>query len=143
MSGMFGRILVAYDDSGGARAALAAALHLAQTNRSEIVAVAVEAHLPHYAATVGEVEEEHAVERQTCARWLTSASAAAGEHGIPLATQIRAGHPAHEILAAAEACDAGLIVLGHSGHSQLWGRLIGSTTERVSRHAHCSVLIVR
>ncbi|GAB2941861.1 fluoride efflux transporter CrcB [Nonomuraea fastidiosa] len=59
-----------------------------------------------------------------------------------LATRIRAGHPAHEILAAAEACHVGLIVLGRSGHSRLWGRLIGSTTERVSRRAHCSVLIV-
>jgi nucleotide-binding universal stress UspA family protein len=38
-------------------------------------------------------------------------------------------------------CD--LIVLGHSGHSRLWGHLLGHTADRVSEYASCSVLIVR
>jgi nucleotide-binding universal stress UspA family protein len=36
-----------------------------------------------------------------------------------------------------------LIVIGHSDHSELWGRLLGDTADRVSDHAHCSVLIVK
>lgn len=36
-----------------------------------------------------------------------------------------------------------MIVVGHSDHSELWGRLLGDTADRVSDHAHCSVLIVK
>jgi nucleotide-binding universal stress UspA family protein len=34
-------------------------------------------------------------------------------------------------------------VVGHSDHSGLWGRLLGDTADRISDHAHCSVLIVK
>ena len=33
-----------------------------------------------------------------------------------------------------------LIVIGHSDHSELWGRRLGGTADRISDHAHCSVL---
>ena len=36
-----------------------------------------------------------------------------------------------------------LIVIGHSDHSELWGRLLGDTADRIADHAHCSVLIVK
>lgn len=140
---MFGRIVLAYDDSPGARRALNTALELAQQHRSELIAVAVEAHLPHYGATIGEVEEERAVEEQTCRRWLTTAQATADEHNIQLHTEIRAGRPAHELVQAAQAHHADLLILGRSGHSAIWGRFIGTTAEKAARHAECSVLIVR
>jgi nucleotide-binding universal stress UspA family protein len=44
---------------------------------------------------------------------------------------------------AAEELDADLIVIGHSGHSGVWGLFLGTTAEKVSRHAPCSILIVR
>lgn len=140
---MFERILVAYDDSPGARQALRTAIGLAKQGGGELVAVAVEAHLPHYGATVGEVDEERAVEEQACQRWLKSATAYAAEQGMELRTEIRAGHPAQELIRAADAHRSNLLVIGHSGHSAVWGRLVGTTAERVGRHAHCSVIIVR
>lgn len=140
---MFSRILLAYDDSPGARRALTTAVTLVTDQHATLTAVAVEAHLPHYAATVGEVDEEHAVEEQACKRWLTAATAYADEHQLPIATEIRAGHPAQELIHAATAHDADLLVIGHSGHSAVWGRFVGTTAEKVSRHAPCSVLIVR
>jgi nucleotide-binding universal stress UspA family protein len=36
-----------------------------------------------------------------------------------------------------------LILISRSDHSELWGRLLGDTADRVSDHAHCSVLIVK
>ena len=36
-----------------------------------------------------------------------------------------------------------LIIVGHSGHSELWGRLLGDTADRIADHAHCSVLVVK
>ena len=31
----------------------------------------------------------------------------------------------------------------HSDHSELWGRLLGDTADRIADHAQCSVLIVK
>jgi len=36
-----------------------------------------------------------------------------------------------------------LLVVGETGHSSIWGALLGTTAERIVRHARCSVLIVR
>ena len=47
-----------------------------------------------------------------------------------------------EILAQAQALDANLIVLGSHGRSGFEHLLLGSTTERVLRKAHCPVLVV-
>ncbi len=140
---MFTRILVGYDGSEGSRAALAAALRLATQAHGVLTTVTVQHHLPRYGATIGEVDEEREFEAAEARRLANEVQAAAGEHGIDAQTTIRAGHPAHEIVHAAKSIDADLVVLGHSGHSGLWGTFLGSTTERVSRHAPCSVLIVR
>jgi nucleotide-binding universal stress UspA family protein len=140
---VFDHIVLAYDDSPGARRALEVAVRLAAEQRADLTAVAVEAHLPHYGATIGEVEEERLTEEQACQRWLTAARAYADEHGLPLKTEIRAGHAAQELVRAAGAHHADLLVIGHSGHSAVWGRFMGTTAEKVSRHAPCSVLIVR
>jgi nucleotide-binding universal stress UspA family protein len=140
---MYERILLAYDDSPGARRALAVAVDLAKLTGATLTAVAVEAHLPHYGATVGEVVEEQAVEERTCRRWLQAAASYADEHGYQLATEIRAGHPAQQLLQAAQVHHVDLLVLGHPSHSALWSRLVGATAERVvTGHTPCPVLIV-
>ncbi|ATL29342.1 Universal stress protein UspA-related nucleotide-binding proteins [Streptomyces formicae] len=136
-------MVVAFDDSPGARRALERAVELAHPEDAEVIVVAVEAHLPHYGATVGEVTEELEVEERDCHRWLAAAEAYAAEHGITVAGEVRAGHPAQELVRAAEEHEADLIVVGHSGHSSVWGRFLGATAEKISRHAPCSVLIVR
>jgi nucleotide-binding universal stress UspA family protein len=55
---------------------------------------------------------------------------------------VREGSPAYEIIAAAEALKADLIVLSTHGFTGLKRVLLGSTAERVVRHAHCPVLTV-
>jgi nucleotide-binding universal stress UspA family protein len=140
---MFQRVLVAYDGSDGAKKALDAAVGVARRDSAELIGLAIEAHLPHYGATVGEVEEERRFEEQACAQLLEEASSYAAERGVAMQADIRAGHPAQEIVRAADDQGADLIVVGHSGHSGVWGRLLGGTAEKVSRHAACSVLIVR
>lgn len=52
---MFERVLVAYDVSKGARKALEVAVDLTRRDDAELIGLAIEAHLPHYAATAGEV----------------------------------------------------------------------------------------
>ena len=57
--------------------------------------------------------------------------------------RIRTGSPYQEIVEEAKSCKAGLIVIGTHGHTGLAHILLGSTAERVVRHAHCPVLTVR
>jgi nucleotide-binding universal stress UspA family protein len=63
--------------------------------------------------------------------------------GVLVETEVLLGHPAQQIVQAAQEHHVDLIVVGHSGHSGVWGMFLGTTAEKVSRHAPCSVLIVR
>jgi nucleotide-binding universal stress UspA family protein len=127
---MFQRVLVAYDGSDGVKKALEAAVGVAHRDRAELIGLAIEAHLPHYGATVGEVEEERRFEEQACTQLLKEASNYAAGRGMAMQADIRAGHPAQEIVRAADDQGADLIVVGHSGHSGVWGRFLGGTAEK-------------
>lgn len=139
----FKRIMVPYDGSAGAKRALEVAVDLARLTDAELLALAVEAHLPHYAATVGEVQEEQRLEETEARANLGEAVDYARRRGIELRTEIRAGNVAHTIVQAARELNVDLIVIGHSGRSGLWGHLLGTTADRVSEQATCSVLITR
>ena len=54
---MFRKILLAYDGSDGAKAALRVGIGLAKSLPAELHSISVEEHLPHYAATMGEVQD--------------------------------------------------------------------------------------
>ncbi len=56
---------------------------------------------------------------------------------------VRKGVPFQEIVQAAEELGADLIVVGTHGRTGLKHVLLGSTAERVVRHASCPVLVVR
>lgn len=58
-------------------------------------------------------------------------------------TLVRQGVPFNEISAAAAALKADLIVIATHGYTGLKHVFLGSTTERVVRHAPCPVLVVR
>ncbi len=63
--------------------------------------------------------------------------------GVNLSAVVREGKPFEEICRAAETVGADLIVLtthGYTGLKHVW---LGSTAERVVRHALCPVLVVR
>jgi universal stress protein A len=56
---------------------------------------------------------------------------------------IRVGNPHLEIVRAAQELEADLIILSTHGRTGLSHVLMGSTTERVVRHANCPVLVLR
>jgi nucleotide-binding universal stress UspA family protein len=60
-----------------------------------------------------------------------------------LTTELRTDDPAQGLIAAAEEHDADLLVVGAQGLSGVERFLIGSVSEKVLRHARCSVLVVR
>jgi nucleotide-binding universal stress UspA family protein len=122
-------VLVAYDGSPASQRAVQAAVDFAREG-ARIIGVTVRAPTDD----ANEVASNQLVEM---------IAASTGSFGARLSTELRTGHPAQEILAAARSHQADLIVLGHGGRSGTWGRFLGTTAEKVSRHAACSVLIVR
>ena len=56
---------------------------------------------------------------------------------------VTVGEPVHEIAAFAEEKGADLIVMPSHGRTGITRFLIGSVTERVTRLAHCPVLVMR
>jgi len=140
---VYKKILVAFDGSQGSWQALRAGIGLAREQDAEICALSVVEHLPHYAATVGEVEEAKAERDAYFHRLQGQAAEAAEAHGVKISLQILPGHAAQAIVEYARRGSFDLIVMGHSGHSGIWGTFLGTTTDKVSRHAHCAVLIVR
>lgn len=138
----FEHILVAFDGSDPARNALEAALDLALELEASVEVLAVEGGLPRYAATIGEVDEAVRERDRFFAGILGEARVISRGRGLEVTTTLRPGHPAEEIVRHGQATGANLIVVGHRGHV-LHGFPIGSTAARVTRHAHCPVLVVR
>lgn len=62
---------------------------------------------------------------------------------VQLSFITKEGHPGYEIVDYAKKNGFDLIVLGATGHSMLSRILLGSVSDYVATHAHCSVLVVR
>lgn len=63
--------------------------------------------------------------------------------GINVSTAVMQGDPKSKIIDDAKSWGADLIVLGSHGRKGLERFLLGSVSDAVLRHAHCSVEIVR
>lgn len=65
------------------------------------------------------------------------------EAGLETHLLLTEGDPASEVVKAANDGGFDLIVLGHRGQSPVRAFLLGSVSDRVVNHAHCSVLVAR
>lgn len=140
---MFTRIVAAYNDSPRARRALATAVQLAREGGgTELIAVAVEHSLLLSGDSIAEVQRAHASGERACAGWLSAALAYADEHGVELRTEIRIGLVAQQLVDAAAAHRADLLVLGRSRPAIAWRQFLGTTADRVCRYSRCAVMIV-
>jgi len=61
--------------------------------------------------------------------------------GHGLASRGQPGHEVETVLTAAK--EGNFDLLGFVGHSNVFGRVMGSTTQNISRLSPCSVLIVK
>jgi nucleotide-binding universal stress UspA family protein len=64
-------------------------------------------------------------------------------HGMRVTTAVQQGDPKSTIIDASQEWRADLIVLGSHGRNAVDRFLMGSVSEAIARHAHCSVEIVR
>jgi nucleotide-binding universal stress UspA family protein len=74
---------------------------------------------------------------------VAKAAGALRSAGVNVTTAVVQGDPKSVIIDDAKAWGADLIVLGSRGRKGLERFLLGSVSETVLRHAHCSVEIVR
>jgi nucleotide-binding universal stress UspA family protein len=140
---MFKKILVGNDGSEGAKKALMAAIHLAKHTGAELHSISVEEDLPHYAATVGEVLEAKAEKNGYFERLNQESREMAAKEGIPLQTHVIAGHEVQTIVDYVREGHFDLVVIGFMGHSKIYDRVWGSTSQNITRLAPCTVMVVK
>jgi len=139
---MFNKILAAIDGSPASEKVLAAAVDLATHYQAELIALSV-AEMPEVVAMVDEVDELRQSADDYFRQIGEAAVAYARSRGVKLRNVVVRGHAANEIIRYAEAEGVNLIVLGRQGHSRVARFFLGSTTDRVSEHCHCTVMIVK
>jgi len=140
---MFKKILVGYDGSDGAKKALKAAIDIAKHYGSELYSISAEEDLPHYAATVGEVLEAKAEKNGYFAKLVEEAKEMAAKEGVTLLSKVVAGHEVETIVDYARNHHFDLVVIGFMGHSKIYDRVWGSTSQNITRLVPCTVLVVK
>ncbi len=139
---MFHKILVAIDGSPAGEKALAAAVDLATHYQAEVTALSV-AEMPQVTSMEDQIDEQRQRVDDELRRIGEAAARYAGSRGILLRALVVRGHPADAIVSFAERERVNLVVLGQHGHSRIARFFLGSTTDRVSEHCPCTVMIVK
>jgi len=139
---MFKVILNANDGSPPAFKALEFALDLAQQNKSELHMASVE-EVAAFPELIGEVEAERKNADHRYKQVLKRAKSMAADKGVTLVTHVLIGHPVRSIIDLSGELGADLLVIGATGHSALYERLLGSRADRVIQLASCPVLVVK
>jgi nucleotide-binding universal stress UspA family protein len=134
-------ILVPFDGSAHAAAALDQAIDIAKGSGAWLTLLHViePPHLPPVGGAyvagllVPESEEE--------AEALLEQAAARVPEGIRLATIVRQGHPADEIVRRIQAADHDLVVMGSRGRGPLRSLLLGSVSRAVIHRSPAPVVV--
>jgi nucleotide-binding universal stress UspA family protein len=139
---MFKTILHANDGSDHAFKALSYALDIARRNKVELHMVSVE-EIPYMPEYIEEVREEKGTAARRYHTVIQRATAMAQEHRVKLHPHVLAGHPVRDIVELARELKADLLVIGATGHSAFYQRMIGSRADRMIQLAPCPVLVIK
>ncbi len=139
---MFSKILHANDGSEHAFHALTLALKIAKHSQAEIHMVSVE-EIDYLPESMEDVREETGTAARRFHTVVNKSRAMAEACQVKLKTHVVAGHPVRDIVDLARDLKADLLVVGASGHSALYDRMIGSRADRIVHLAPCPVLVVK
>ena len=139
---MFKKIAIAHDGSNGAAKAFSAAVTLTTKHGAQLHMVCVEqtAQIP---ATMDEVIEDRQDAKRQFDRLCGHCRAEAKRKEVDFHAHVLSGHAVPKICEFVQCHECDLLIVGYMGHSALYNRLIGSTTERLVEHAPCAVLVVK
>ena len=142
------KILLAIDDSTFSEAAIEAVIRQAIPQETEVKVLQVIEPIPiypdgqawGYGPEASQVLEE---QRKEAEGLVARAGQTLREKNFKVMTAIEEGNPKEIIIDSAAEWHADLIVVGSHGRKGLDRFFMGSVSEAVARHAHCSVQIVR
>lgn len=136
------RMLVPLDFSGESRQALEVAIPLARLYQATISLIHAVEH-PVYPEAFGHLHADLNTPGKDAYARLSEMRSRLLPVGMAGQICVYYGNACESICATAEDLDVDLIVISTHGRTGLSHALLGSTTERVVRHAHCPVLTVR
>lgn len=157
----FEKILVAVDYLASMPKLFEEALQIAKANRSRIMVfhclrepvsgmpdflayAGMGAYSGIYKQEIVELEEQLVKEAtEEMLAWLNSFVRKAEEAGIDAEYDYVVGEPGKQICAFAKDWDADLIIVGRRGRVGLSELILGSVSNYVVHHAHCSVMIIQ
>jgi nucleotide-binding universal stress UspA family protein len=132
-------LVVGFDDSHGARAALEWALAEAKRHQARITLL--HAHLLEVAwIDRADVTRWSEMERRAAEAALAKAVVAVQTPGVELEARVVEGNPVDVLIDASR--DADLLVVGSRGRGGVVGLLLGSVSQRCVERAHCPVVVV-
>ncbi|MFP5251227.1 MAG: universal stress protein [Actinomycetes bacterium] len=132
-------IVLGYDESPGARAALTTAIDVARRFGEQLVIVYGTAPP---GAPGDELRTHEAALAQLGGEAISHALAAAEKAGVDAITQLVSAKPVDALLEQADAHDASVIVVGTWGESPLQGAILGSTPHKLLHRSRRPVLCV-
>lgn len=144
------RIVIGFDASEGAQAAVRAVAARSWAEGSEVKLIAVTD--PLTPSTIGRfippvahiIEEVNQAERDRIEKLADSGLKTLQNVGLAATLQIHAGNPKHLLIEEAENWSADCIFVGANGYGSRFERfLLGSVSSAVAARAHCSVEVVR
>lgn len=141
---MFEKILIAYDGSACARAAMATAMGLAKAERSKLFVCVVVDPIEIAGANAPMPPTQAALDagRAHAQRLADDAVARAKSAGIDAEGVVVEGEPPYEILQTLQRLGADSIVIGTHGRSGVKRLFLGSVAEETLRSAHVPVVVV-
>lgn len=137
---MSGDIVVGYDDSDGAQAALRQAVLLARgLGRGIVLVFCFEPPAVLAGGAAGDQRDViEAIGEERLATGIATAAAA----GVDARGELVDARPVEGLIAAADAEDAPMIVVGHHGEGPLRGAVLGATANKLLHLAERPVLVV-
>ena len=139
---MIRRMLVAHDGSKGGEKAFTYALALAKRLGVGLQMVCVE-EAPRFPASIDEVTEALLEGAGLFDKVVAAATAQAAAQDVAFQPHVVIGHPVAAIVEFIRRGGYDLLVVGYMGHSALYNRIIGSTTDRLVELAPCQVWVVK
>ncbi|MBV9465869.1 MAG: universal stress protein [Solirubrobacterales bacterium] len=131
-------VIVGYDGSDCAKAALRTALEVGRAYGEKVViAFAYELN-----PVAGEIHDYHAALKELAELRVTEATQVAAGEGVDVESVIVERDPANGLVELADARDARVIVVGSRGESPLRGALLGTTPHKLLALSDRPVLVV-
>jgi len=143
---MNGKVIVGYDGSEQAKAALAKAIELARAgDDGEVTIVCGQDRPPHWVTYRGPVVEMNAYLEELdkeIVKGLEEAAKTVSDAGVKVATTCTREHPVDLILKIADEVGAEAIVVGAKGSGSGHDVVMGSTTMKILHHSTIPVVVV-